>query len=51
MKKNLKNLKKNSQLPMTFKEYLLQRELSHQDTFSKRKNTKLYKNYLKKYEW
>jgi len=35
---------------MTFKEFLLHREISHQDTFSKRKNNKLYKNYLKKYE-
>lgn len=48
MIKKPRNLKTKLQPVMTFKEYLLQRELSHKDTFKKSK--KLYKSFKKKYD-
>jgi hypothetical protein len=50
MKQIKQNFIKIFQPPMTYKEYLLRKELSHQDTFCEKTNIKLYKKYLKKHE-
>lgn len=44
-----KNLQNDFKL-MTIKEFKINLEISHRDTFSKRKINKLYKNYRKKNE-